>query len=236
MEKANYQTNYIIYKDISITVKIKKYKYSKNYKVSYDKKNLQALVSIPKYIAYKDGLKFARDNIDWIYNQHIEMIPSIFIKHESKINIQESEKTIKYKNNLNDKVEIDKNNIFIFSSTSNKHDLIFFKWIKSEIQELTKKILSEKFKNNKIKKIRISNSYNYWGSCNTKDSISIDWRLIFAPKHVLEYIIIHELCHLTVFNHSSKFWSLVDSKISNRKISQNWLKVNANYLYRIRFN
>ena len=73
-------------------------------------------------------------------------------------------------------------------------------------------------------------------SGNTKDSISIDWRLIFAPKFVLEYIIIHELCHLTVFNHSSKFWKLVDSKISNRKESQNWLKVNANYLYRIRFN
>ena len=94
----------------------------------------------------------------------------------------------------------------------------------------------KKFKDNNIKKIRISNSFNYWGSCNTKDSISIDWRLIFAPKFVLEYIIVHELCHLTVFNHSSKFWKLVDSKVSNRKKSQNWLKVNANYLYKIRFN
>ena len=87
-----------------------------------------------------------------------------------------------------------------------------------------------------IDTLEIGNRAIRIGGLVQKDSISIDWRLIFAPKHVLEYIIIHELCHLTVFNHSSKFWSLVDSKISNRKISQNWLKVNANYLYRIRFN
>ena len=52
MKKANHQIKYIIHKDVSITVKIKKYKYSRNYKVTYDKKNLQALVSIPNYIAH----------------------------------------------------------------------------------------------------------------------------------------------------------------------------------------
>ena len=104
------------------------------------------------------------------------------------------------------------------------------------IRDRTKSILLEKFQDANIKKIRISNSFSYWGSCNTKDSISIDWRLIFAPEHVIKYIIVHELCHLTEFNHGSKFWSLVDSKIGNRNLSQTWLKENANYLYRIRFN
>ena len=51
MKKTNHQIKYILHKDISITVKIKKYKYSRNYKVTYDKKNLQALVSIPNLIA-----------------------------------------------------------------------------------------------------------------------------------------------------------------------------------------
>ena len=236
MKKANYQTKYILHKDISITVKIKKYKYSRSYKVTYDKKNLQALVSIPNYITYKEGYKFASDNIDWIYNQHIEMFPSIMIDNGNKISIFESDKMIKYKIDKTNKVEFDNNNIIISSLDSNKHKLVFFNWIESEITNLTKKILLDKFQNQNIKKIRISNSFNYWGSCNTRDSISIDWRLIFAPKHVLEYIIIHELCHLTVFNHTSKFWELVDSKISTRKKSQNWLKMNAKYLYRIRFN
>ena len=236
MKKINHQIKYILHKDVSITVKIKKYKYSRNYKVTYDKKNLQALVSIPNYITYQNGYKFALENIDWIYNQHIEMFPSILIDNGNKINIFGFNKTIKFKIDKTNKVEFKNNNIIISSLEKNKHNSVFYDWIKSEIIDFTKKILIERFKDNNIKKIRISNSFNYWGSCNTKDSISIDWRLIFAPKYVLEYIIIHELCHLTVFNHSSKFWKLVDSKVSNRKRSQNWLRVNANYLYRIRFN
>ena len=236
MKKTNHQIKYILHKDVSITLKIKKYKYSRNYKVTYDKKNLQALVSIPNYITYNNGYKFALENIDWIYNQHIEMIPSILIDNENKINIFGSNKIIKFKIDKTNKVEFINNDIIISSLEKDKHNSVFYDWIKSEIIKLTEKILIDKFKDNNIKKIRISNSFNYWGSCNTKDSISIDWRLIFAPKYVIEYIIIHELCHLTVFNHSSKFWELVDTKISNRWKSQNWLKVNANYLYRIRFN
>ena len=85
---------YIIYKNISITVKIKKNKYSRNYKVTYDKKCLQALVSIPKYITYKSGYQFAKDNIEWIFKQHIEMIPSIIIEHDKSINIDGIEKKI----------------------------------------------------------------------------------------------------------------------------------------------
>jgi len=236
MKKANSQIKNILHKDVSITVKIKKHKYSRNYKVTYDKKNLQALVSIPNYITYNNGYKFALENIDWIYNQHIEMLPSILINNGNKINIFGFNKTIKFKIDKTNKVELKNNSIIISSLEKNRHDSVFYDWIKSEIINLTKKILIDKFKGNNIKKIRISNSFNYWGSCNTKDSISIDWRLIFAPKYVIEYIIIHELCHLTVFNHSSKFWELVDTKISNRRKSQNWLKVNANYLYRVRFN
>jgi predicted metal-dependent hydrolase len=236
MKKVNHQIKHIIYKNISITVKIKKYRYSKNYKVTYDKKCLQALVTIPKYIAFKSGHQFAIDNIDWIYRQHIEMVPSIIIEHGNLININGKEKNLIFKNDTIDSVTLDNKNIIISSKKASKHGLVFFNWIKIKITELTKSILLEKFQNKNIKKIRISNSFSYWGSCNTKDSISIDWRLIFAPDHVLKYIIIHELCHLTEFNHGSQFWSLVDSKIDNRNFSQAWLKQNANYLYRIRFS
>ena len=236
MKKIDHQIQYIIYKNISITVKIKKNKYSRNYKVTYDKKCLQALVTIPKYITYKSGYQFAKDNIEWIFKQHIEMIPSIIIEHDKSINIDGIAKKFIFKNDKVNTVKFDNKNITVSSKVSTKHGLVLFNWIKSEIVELTESILLEKFPDKHVKKIRISNSFSYWGSCNTKDSVNIDWRLIFAPSYVLSYIIIHELCHLTEFNHGHKFWDLVDSKMDDRKRSQNWLKKNANYLYRIRFN
>ena len=93
-----------------------------------------------------------------------------------------------------------------------------------------------KLLNVKIKNVKLSNSFSYWGSCNSNNDININWRLAFSPPEVLEYIIAHEMCHLVEFNHSEKFWKLVDRLVPKRKSKEMWLKKNGNYLYRIRFD
>ena len=235
MKRINYQIKSIIHKNISITVKIKKNKYSRSYKVTYDKKNLQGLVSIPKYIDFKSGFKFAEENIGWIYSQHIEMFPPIIIAEGNTIQLYGKVRNFIFKEDKKNLVSIENNNIIVSSKNKLKFTSVFFNWIKEEIIKETKSIAIIHFNNKVINKIRISNSFSYWGACNTKDSISVDWRLIFAPREVMTYIIVHELCHLTEFNHSKKFWNLVDSKFANKEKGQLWLKENANYLYRIRF-
>ena len=119
-----------------------------------------------------------------------------------------------------------------------RHSNILLKWIKNEVRKSSNKIIDDfsKILNVKASKIKISNSFSYWGSCNSKKEISINWRLIFCPSYVLQYIIAHELSHLLEFNHSKNFWKLVDTLISNRKVAQKWLKENDNYMYRLRFN
>ena len=87
-----------------------------------------------------------------------------------------------------------------------------------------------------VKKIRLSNSYNYWGYCNSAGVISINWRLIFAPLEVMHYIVAHELSHLIEFNHGDKFWRQVESLCPDYKKQIKWLKKNDNYLYRVRFD
>lgn len=58
-------------------------------------------------------------------------------------------------------------------------------------------------------KISIKNTMTRWGSCSSKGNLNFSFRLALLPKHLSDYIIIHELCHLAEFNHSSKFWDLV---------------------------
>lgn len=63
-----------------------------------------------------------------------------------------------------------------------------------------------------------------WGSCNSKGQLSLNWRLSFAPVEVIDYVVAHELAHLKHFDHSPKFWALVEKHIPNYKKPQRWLK------------
>ena len=63
-----------------------------------------------------------------------------------------------------------------------------------------------------------------WGSCASNGELAFNWRLIMAPISVLDYIIIHELCHLDVPTHNKTFWKLVSSVKSNYKNDQKWLR------------
>ncbi len=57
----------------------------------------------------------------------------------------------------------------------------------------------------------LSNAKTRWGSCNSKREIRLNWRLIQAPPHIINYVICHELAHLREMNHSSRFWAIVAS-------------------------
>ena len=69
-----------------------------------------------------------------------------------------------------------------------------------------------------------------WGSCSINGDISFNWRLIMAPPHIIEYVIIHELMHIKEHNHSSRFWDLVKSQYPNIKDAKQWLIYNGRTL------
>lgn len=62
-------------------------------------------------------------------------------------------------------------------------------------------------------RISIRNQKTRWGSCSKNRNLNINYKIIFLPKRHRDYIIVHELCHLREFNHSHKFWSLVEEII-----------------------
>lgn len=66
-----------------------------------------------------------------------------------------------------------------------------------------------------------------WGSCTEKGMIQLNWRLMMVPESVVDYVIVHELCHLKHFNHSPAFWALVASHCVDYKAQRQWLKDHA---------
>jgi predicted metal-dependent hydrolase len=74
--------------------------------------------------------------------------------------------------------------------------------------------------------VTVKNYKSRWGSCSAKGDISYNWRIILAPHSIVDYVVVHELCHMLEHNHSSKYWKHVERHVPNWRVCREWLKHN----------
>ena len=96
--------------------------------------------------------------------------------------------------------------------------------IKEELAEFAPKIGVE------FGRVAIRDQKSRWGSCSAKKNLNFNWKLIMAPEEALRYVVIHELCHLIEFNHSARFWSLVEKQMPEYEAWKKWLKAHGSEL------
>jgi predicted metal-dependent hydrolase len=65
--------------------------------------------------------------------------------------------------------------------------------------------------------IKVKPMLTRWGSCSSKLNLNFNYKLVFLPERMIDYVVVHELCHLKEFNHSVNFWSLVEKTIPSYK-------------------
>lgn len=80
------------------------------------------------------------------------------------------------------------------------------------------------------KRISVRDQKTRWGSCSSNGTLSFNYRLLFAPVKCLDYVVVHELCHLTHMNHSKEFWNKVAEVMPDYKEPRRWLKDHGNEL------
>lgn len=74
--------------------------------------------------------------------------------------------------------------------------------------------------------VKMSDAKARWGSCSGKNNLNFAWRLIMCPLSVIDYVVVHELSHITYKNHSQAFWARVKTVLPTYEDDQEWLKVN----------
>lgn len=122
---------------------------------------------------------------------------------------------------LNDKV--------LLAAAAKKQIECYFKQLAEDIIPLKVTVYSQKTSliptNIKIRQYRAR-----WGSCNNRGELSFNYLLMMLPIDVIDYVIIHELCHLQHLNHSKEFWQLVSQHFPNYIEAKQWVKTNQSAL------
>ncbi len=113
-----------------------------------------------------------------------------------------------------------------------KAESVFTEWYR----EQARAVISERVKlyaarhGFTYRKIRITSARTRWGSCSSMGNLNFTWRLVMAPPEVIDYVVVHELAHLRVNNHSKEFWNQVERIMPDYKQRLKWLKENGQKL------
>jgi predicted metal-dependent hydrolase len=75
----------------------------------------------------------------------------------------------------------------------------------------------------RYKRLTIRDQVSRWGSCSSAGALSFNWRLVLAPQDVLDYVVVHEVCHLVEHHHGPAFWALVRKRRPGYEESKGWL-------------
>ncbi|MCS7122892.1 MAG: M48 family metallopeptidase, partial [Candidatus Micrarchaeota archaeon] len=84
--------------------------------------------------------------------------------------------------------------------------------------------------NFRYNRVRITNARRRWGSCSSSNNLNFSWRLIMAPLEVIDYVVVHELVHTRIKNHSKAFWRMVEAVMPDYDRQRRWLRENGHML------
>lgn len=184
--------------------------------------DLQVVASAPKYVSNKDVIEAVKERLDWIQEQLKKIseqgplqIPKQFCDGElhSYLGMDYPIRIIQSSQN---KVTLTNNTIEIHSKNieADKIQSLLDTWYKAEAKSIfDARITLLLTKTNWVTQrpiLSIRTMKSHWGSCSTSGSIRLNTQLIKTPLACIDYVILHELCHIAEMNHSQRFYRLLD--------------------------
>lgn len=191
------------------------------------KNNGDFIVRAPIHYANEKIIKFIQEKAEWIKKKRIEQMnnsysPLTFSKPES-ITLLGSRYNIALCDS--NKILAD-NGILYIPKVDSKTKLVSY--LKKQLKMYIKIKLDEISSSTGLKynTFSISSAKTCWGSCSFNNKLHFTYKLFMCPSEIINYIILHELCHTRIKNHSKQFWQLVYTFNPNYKLCEKWLKQN----------
>jgi predicted metal-dependent hydrolase len=217
----------------STEVSTRKSHLAKRIIIRFSEKNGFELI-VPKRVSMKQAVDFLYKKEEWVLekNRELQQKSRTIFENGRQITILGNIYTIKHSGSLRGVTKVEETNLLVSGieeHISRKVRQFLINLAKSEISANT--TIYSKNLNVKFSRITVRDTTTRWGSCSRSGNLSFSWRLVMAPREVLEYVVAHEVSHLKEMNHSKKFWDVVESIYPNYQQSKNWLKKHGHILH-----
>ncbi len=191
----------------------------------------EVILTAPYFCSEKKALAFAWDNADWIRAQRAQIPQQRTFQNGMLITLLGHPVTITHCPTAKRGVWIEDDKLYVSGEDDFLHRRVrdfIKKQLRGYIQNYAPELAAQI--NQSVGRITIRDTSSRWGSCSSKHDLNFCWKLALAPEFVLNYIVAHEVAHLTEMNHGPRFWALVGQINNDRATAQIWLRKNGREL------
>lgn len=204
----------------------------------------RVIVSVPAQLSQKKVYQIVEEKSEWIRKkmqanrQKSPVGPSRQFRSGEKLLFLGEDFTLQLEKGLSDLVDVMGRNIYVRLRSGPEHSQPgvirrhLIRWYAARALEIIEKKV-EHYRGlvgAGPRSVTIKALKSRWGSCSSRGSISLAWNIVMAPEPVVDYLVVHELCHLVHHNHSPEYWDLVSSVLPDHRERRKWLRVNGDLL------
>jgi predicted metal-dependent hydrolase len=193
-------------------------------------------VTAPKGVSETVIINCVKEKAPWILKK-LYMVKSMDIKPKHEFNSGETflylgkEVELKVEIGVVEKVYLNGDRLEVTTKEFDKdviRNMLELWYRQRTLEKVLEKIkYYNKYFHESPRNIKVKEQKRRWASCTYYNDILVNWRCSMAKEEVIDYIVVHEMCHMVHKNHSREFWNLVASILPSYKIQKQWLKENG---------
>lgn len=212
---------------------IKRHASAKRICLRYNPTQHAISLTLPRRTRVADGLQFLMLKSQWLIETLEEMPAQKQIKPGVVIPILGRRVRIRHDETLSHPFRLEYDALRVAGERAHFSRRVTDALKKIAIKEITRMAERDAAKlHRRIHRISVRDTRSRWGSCSSTGNLCFSWRLVFAPKEVMEYVVAHEVAHLRHMNHSPAFWATVASVCPDYEAAKAWLRMHGKHLYR----
>ncbi len=184
---------------------------------------------IPRFVPEILGRQFARQHHKWIEKHSRKQknaLPLISTESGSRIFFRGEGYILVFFKALKPRVEIEGSYLKVYYREKDSKRALIEKFYREQaLVYLTERVhfFAQKL-GVSIGTIRVKNQKTRWGSCSAKGNLNFNWKIIRESDDIIDYLVIHEVCHRKEMNHSARFWALVESFDADYSVHVKYLR------------